>query len=75
MEQICTGGGNILKPALAQCAKQIEPELECERYGGGDGCVNMCESMNVCKEEMDGELIEGDGLHYCFNPAESEKET
>lgn len=54
MEQIFTGGGNILKPALAQCAKQIEPELECERYGGGDGCVNMCESMNVCKEEMAG---------------------
>lgn len=54
VEQICTGGGNILKPALAQCAKQIEPELECERYGGGDGCVNMCESMNVCKEEMVG---------------------
>ena len=49
VEQICTGGGNILKPVLAQCAKQIEPEQECEgkrEETDGYECV--------CKEAMTG---------------------
>ena len=52
MEQICTGGGNILKPALAHCAKQIEPEQECERERetGAETDVYEC----VCKEVMTG---------------------
>lgn len=55
VEQICTGGGNILKPALARCAKQIDPERGCEGNGGGDWCVWMCrESIKVCEGEMAG---------------------
>lgn len=69
VEQICTGGGNILKPALAHCAKQIESEQECEWSRGGDWCVWMWMGGS-----HDGELIEGDGLHNYFGEQLNQEE-